>query len=144
MHFSSSVEAIVNEKNELFNAISIYVPMSLAAANIVDFDPDWVSADKPAVMTCVLDNYNKVMKGKLLDQWQDVFRQDTNTEVILYVIVFLDDESTASMWDIDDVSIKFQPLTNAFNKLFFISYTKVLFDGNYSAGSPDINKQYML
>jgi hypothetical protein len=131
MHFASSVEVIVNEKNELFNAVSIYVPMSQAAANIADFDPAWVTADKPAVMTCVLDNYKKVMKGKLLDQWMNVFRQDTNTSVILYLIVFLDDSSTVGMWEIDDVSIKFGPLTRAFEKLFFISYVKVLFDENY-------------
>jgi hypothetical protein len=128
MKFASSVDVIVDEKNELFNAISIYVPMSLAAGNIVDFDPAWVSANKPAVFTCVLDNYKKVMKGKLLDQWQDAYRQDTNVSCVLYVIVFLDDESTVGMWEIDDASIKFSPLTEAFNKLFYISYVKVLFD----------------
>jgi hypothetical protein len=135
MHFSSSVDVIVDENNELFNAVSIYVPMSLAGANIVDFSPAWVSAEKPAVFTCALDNYKKIMKGALLDQWADAFRQDTNTSLILYVIVFLDDESTAGMWKIDDVSIKFAPITNAFNKLFFISYVKTLFDGSY-AGKP--------
>ena len=131
MNFASTVDVNVDEKNELFNAISIYVPMSLAAANIVDFDPAWVAAEKPAVIQCTLDNYKKYMKGKLLDQWQDVFRQDTNFDVILYLIVFLDDESTAGMWDIDDISIKFAPITEAFNKLYFISYVKTLFDGTY-------------
>jgi hypothetical protein len=137
MHFSSSVEVIIDEKNELFHAISIYVPMSLAPANIADFNPTWVSAEKPAVFTCVLDNYKEIMKGKLLDQWADAFRQDTNTSLILYVIVFLDDASTANMWEIDDVSIKFAPITSAFNKLFFISYVKTLFDETY-AGKPVI------
>jgi hypothetical protein len=137
MHFSSSVEVVVDEKNELFNAVSIYVPMSLAAANIVDFDPAWVSAEKPAVFTCVLDNYKDIMKGKLLDQWADAFRQDTNTSLVLYVIVFLDGDSTADMWEIDDVSIKFAPVTSAFDKLFFISYVKTLFDENY-AGKPTL------
>jgi len=131
MRFSSSVEVTVDEKNELFNAISIYIPASLAAANILDFENDWVTADKPAVFTCVLDNYKEIMKGKLLDQWQDVFRMDTNPSVILYLIVFKDDSSTDTMWEIDDVSIKFKPLTSAFNALFFISYTKVMFDENY-------------
>jgi len=131
MHFSSSVEVIVDEKNELFNAISIYVPASLAAGNIIDFDPAWVTAEKPAVFTCVVDNYKEIMKGKLLDQWQDVFRQDTNSSVILYLIVFQDDSTTVGMWDIDDVSIKFKPLTEAFNKLYFISFVKVLFDETY-------------
>jgi hypothetical protein len=135
MHFSSSVEAIVDEKNELFNAISIYVPMSLAAANIVDFDPALVSAERPAVFTCVVGNYKENMKGKLLDQWADAFRQDTNTSLILYVIVFLDGAGTADMWELDDVSIKFAPITNAFGKLFFISFVKTLFDESY-AGKP--------
>jgi hypothetical protein len=137
MHFSSSVDVIIDEKNELFHAISIYVPMSLAQASIVDFDPAWVSEEKPAVFTCVLDNYKEIMKGKLLDQWADAFRQDTNSSLILYVIVFLDGESTAGMWEIDDVSIKFAPITNAFGKLFFISYVKTLFDESY-AGKPTI------
>jgi hypothetical protein len=137
MHFASSVEVIVNEKNELFNAVSIYVPLSQAAANIADFDSAWVTTDKPAVMTCVLDNYKKIMKGKLLDQWMNVFRQDTNTAVILYLIVFADGDDTVGMWEIDDVSIKFAPVTNAFNKLFFISYVKTLFDETY-AGKPVI------
>jgi hypothetical protein len=137
MHFSSSVDVIIDEKNELFHAISIYVPMSLAQANIADFDPAWVSADKPAVFTCVLGNYKEIMKGKLLDQWADAFRQDTNTSLILYVIVFLDGTGTAGMWEIDDVSIKFAPITSAFNKLFFISYVKTLFDETY-AGKPVI------
>jgi len=138
MHFSSSVEVIVDEKNELFNAISIYVPASLAAANIIDFDPAWVTAEKPAVFTCVLDNYKEIMTGKLLDQWQDVFRQDTNPSVILYLIVFQDDGSTQKMWEIDDISIKFKPLTEAFNKLYFISYVKVLFDETYD-GRPTLS-----
>ena len=107
MKFSSTVGVAVDEKNELFNAISIYMPLSLAAANIVDFNPEWVSAEKPAIFTCVLDNYKKTMKGKLLDQWQDVFRQDTNASVILYVIVFLDGEGTEDMWEIGDASIGF-------------------------------------
>ena len=135
MHFASSVEVIVDEKNELFNAVSIYVPTSLAAANIVDWDPMWASADKPAVFTCVLNNYKEIMQGKLLDQWQDVFRMDTNVSVILYLIVFQDDASTASMWETDDASIKFKPLTEAFNKLFYVSYFKVLFDEGYD-GKP--------
>jgi hypothetical protein len=75
------------------------------------------------------------MKGKLLDQWADAFRQDTNVSLILYVIVFLDGTGTADMWDIEDVSIRFRPLTEAFNKLFFVSFFKTLFDTDYT-GKP--------
>jgi hypothetical protein len=137
MHFSSTVDVTVDEKNELFHAVSIYVPMSLAKANIVDFDTAWVSVEKPAVFTCVVDNYKEIMKGKLLDQWADAFRQDTNASLILYVIVFLDGAGTADMWEIDDASVKFAPITGAFNKLFFISYVKTLFDEEYD-GKPVI------
>jgi hypothetical protein len=135
MHFSSSVDVQINEKNELFNAVSIYVPASLAAANIVDFNSAWVSAEKPAVLTCDVNNYKTIMKGPLLDQWLNVFRQDTNIDAILYLIVFLDDESTVGMWEIDDVSIKFEPLTKAFGKLYFVSFIKMLFDP-YHDGRP--------
>jgi hypothetical protein len=135
MNFSSTVDTVVNEKNELFNAISIYIPSSLADANIIDFDPDWVRAEKPAVFTCALDNYKTIMKGKLLDQWMDVFRQDTNADVVLYLIVFLDDGDTIGDWEIEDIAIKFAPLTTAFEKLFYISFIKTLFDETYD-GSP--------
>jgi hypothetical protein len=131
MNFASTVDVILEGKNELFNYISIYVPMSLAEGNILDFDPAWVTADKPAIISCSLENYKKYMTGKLLDQWQDVFRQDSNFDVILYLIVFLDDESTVGMWDIDDISIKFKPITNAFNGTYFISYFKTMFDPTY-------------
>jgi hypothetical protein len=135
MNFASSVDVVIDEKNELFNAVSVYMPSTFAAANIVDFDPAWVSAEKPAVFTCTLDNYKTIMKGKLLDQWADVYRQDTNVDVIVYVIVFLDEASTVGLWETDDVSIKYAPLTDAFEKLFFISFMKTLFDENYD-GSP--------
>jgi len=136
MNFSSSVDVVVDEKNELFNAISIYVPASLAPANIVDFNPAWVTAKRPAVFTCVVNSYKDIMKGRLLDQYQDVFRQDTNVSVILYVIVF-DDTDYEGAWKIDDISIAFEPLTEAFTKLSFISYVKVLFDETYD-GKPVI------
>jgi hypothetical protein len=128
MHFASSVEVVTSVTNELFNAISLYVPMSQAAANIVDFDPAVVSAERPGVFTCVLDNYKKIMKGKLLDQWMDVFRQDTNVAVIVYLIVFLDDASTTGMWEITQSSISFAPVTKAFEALYPISFIKMLFD----------------
>jgi len=43
------------------------------------------------------------------------------------------------MWEIDDVSIKFKPLTDAFNALFHISYIKVLFDENYDGRSVQVS-----
>jgi hypothetical protein len=131
MQFLSEVSVENSSTNELFNAISIYVPMSKAVGNIIGFDDQLVAVDKPAVYTCVVENYASIMTGALLDQWQDVFRQDTNNSVILYLIVFLDGTGTSSFWEITPTTIKFTPLTNAFNKLYFISYFKVLFDELY-------------
>jgi hypothetical protein len=137
MNFASSVDVVENENNELFNAVSLYVPLSLAANNIVDFDPDWVTRDIPAVMTCTVENYAKIMKGPMLSQWTAAFRQDTNTALVVYLIVFLDDATTTNDWEIDESSIVFKPLSNAFEKLFFISYIKMMFDEDYD-GSPHV------
>jgi hypothetical protein len=141
MNFASTADVVVNNSSsELFNAISVYVPSSLAEANIVDWDPSFVSAELPAVFTCVVDNYATIMKGVLLDQWANVFRQDTNTAVTVFVIVFADDSGTDGLWEIDSVSIKFAPLTKAFNMLHNISFIKVMFDethdGAGALGSP--------
>jgi hypothetical protein len=135
MHFASSVGVTVNVREEPFNAVSIYMPLSQAAANIVDFESALVSAEKPALYVCDVQNYRDALKGKLLDQWQAAFRGDTNVDLVLYVIVFLDDDSTVDMWEIDDVSITFKPLTTAFRKLYFVSQFKMLFDATY-AGTP--------
>jgi hypothetical protein len=137
MHFSSSVSVVINTKEEPFDAVSVYVPLSLAAANIIDFDSSVVSAEKPALFVCDVQNYKEALKGKLLDQWQAAFRDDTNTDLVLFVIVFLDGAGTADMWEIDDVSIAFQPLSAAFRKLFFVSQFKTMFDPNY-AGTPSL------
>jgi hypothetical protein len=135
--FSSSVDVVESENNELFNAFSVYVPLSLAAGNIVDFDPAWVTKELPAVMTCVADNYAKIMRGRLFEQWDPAFRQGSNVSLTVYLVVFLDDDSTAGDWSVDDVSIGFAPLTSAFDKLSPISYVKMMFDEDYD-GSPAI------
>jgi hypothetical protein len=132
MHFSSSVSVVTSTKEEPFDAVSVYVPLSLAGASIIDFDASVVSAEKPALFVCDVQNYKEALKGKLLDQWQAAFRDDTNTDLVLYVIVFLDGAGTESMWEIDDVSISFEPLSAAFRKLFFVSQFKTVFDPDYS------------
>jgi hypothetical protein len=137
MKFSSSVDVENSENNELFNAISVYVPLSLAANNLVDFDPAWVTKELPAVMTCVSDNYAKIMRGRLFEQWDPAFLQGSNTSLTVYLIVFSDDESTVGDWSVDDVSIRFEPLSAAFEKLSFISYVKMMFDED-NDGSPAV------
>jgi hypothetical protein len=134
MHFSSSVEVVVNEQNELFNAVSLYVPKSFAYANLVGWEDlaDEVTADKPVVLTADVSNYKKIMQGMMLDQWINAFNQDTNVALLVYIIVF--DDKQAS-WSIGPKSIEYVPLTNAFQKLYFISYVKMLFDETYD-GKP--------
>jgi hypothetical protein len=135
MKFSSSVDVANSENNELFNAVSVYVPLSLAERNIVEFNPAWVTKELPAVMTCVADNYAKIMQGSLLNQWDPAFRRGSNVSLAVYLIVFADDESTAGDWSVDDVSIRFKPLSEAFEKLFFVSFIKMMFDEDHD-GSP--------
>jgi hypothetical protein len=131
MRFSSSVDVEDVENSELFNAFSVYVPLSLAAGNIADFDASWVTKELPAVMTCEAENYARIMRGRLLEQWDPAFRQGSNMSLVVYLIVFLDDETTAGDWAIDDVSIEFAPLSAAFERLSFISHVKMMFDEDY-------------
>jgi hypothetical protein len=135
--FLSSVETIRTEEDDVFNSISLYVPSTFAEENIVDYDPAWVTAQRPLVLQLDVHNYKANIKGRLLDQWEELFRQDTNISVVLFVIVFLCDQSTVGDWEIDDVSIKFAPLTWAFGELFHISWFKFMFDPFYD-GRPNI------
>jgi hypothetical protein len=131
MRFSSSVEVVINEKNELFNTISLYVPKAYALGNIVGWEDlaAEVTATKPVVLTVDVTNYAKIMKGSMLDQWIDAFNQDTNIDMLVYIIVF--DDSQTGSWVIGAKSIDYAPLTSAFTKLYSISYVKMLFDEHY-------------
>jgi hypothetical protein len=131
MHFSSSVDVVINEKNELFNAVSLYVPKKYANGNVVGWEElaDELTATKPVVLTADVTNYAKVMKGSMLDQWTAAFNQDSNVDLIVYVIVF--DDAQAGSWETLTKSITYGPLTAAFEKLYFVSYVKMLFDEKY-------------
>lgn len=135
MRFSSSVEAVATEKNELFNALSLYVPKAMAPSNIrgwVDQDLDAeVTATTPVVITVDVTNYASVMEGVMLDQFTDAFRQDSNIDLVIYIIVFDDSGSFV----VGSRSITYAPLTAAFEKLFFISYVKMLFDLEYDGST---------
>jgi hypothetical protein len=133
--FLSSIKTVRTEEDNVFNSISIYVPSMFAADTIVDFDPAWVTSQRPLVLKLDATNYRKNIKGSLLSQWEDIFIQDTNVHVVLFVVVFLCDGTTANEWGIDDTSIAFGPLTRAFGELFHISWFKVLFDPSYD-GKP--------
>jgi len=136
MKFRSVTSVVVNNSNELFNAMSIYVPKRFAAVNIVDWSDSYVTANRPAVLTAVVDNYTKIIKGDLLTQWQPIFRDDSNSDVILYIIVF--DDTQSDQWEITDSTIEYGPLSKAFQALYAFSYFKFLYDPTFDGSPVDI------
>ena len=64
----------------------------------------------------------------MLSQWLPVFNDGTNSAVTLYIIVF-DDTSFAPT--VTANALTWQPLTKAFNELYFISFFKTLFSEHY-------------
>ncbi len=131
LRFSSVVTVTNVDNSDLFNAISVYMPRSFAAANIVGFDPAVVTASVPALLAVTVDNYKTELKGDLLSQLTPIFRDDTNSDVTIFVIVFFDTDTTPSYWERGAKYITFSPLTTAFEGLFFLSYLKLLFDPTY-------------
>lgn len=131
LKFSSVVSVESIDSSDLFNSVSIYMPSSFAAANIVDFDPSVVTKDSPALLAVTVDNYKDELKGDLLAQVSPIFRDDTNFEATVYVIVFLDKDDVTTMWEFGEKYIAFEPLTSAFQALYFLSYFKILFDPTY-------------
>lgn len=138
MKFRSTLKTEENVSNNLFNAVSIYVPKTLATKNLAtgSFTPDGISADKYAVIPVTVDNYKRVFKegSALLYQWLPVFNDDTNNAVTLYVIIF-DDNSFAPTLTAN--SISWAPLTKAFNELYFISFFKTMFSEHYDGSKAD-------
>lgn len=133
MKFRSSLKTEENVKNNLFNAISIYMPKSLAEANLAEesYDPTLVTPEKYAVIQVTADNYKDVLKtgGVLLSQWLPVFNDGANFNVTLYVVVFDDDGFSP---EVTATAITWNPLTKAFNELFFISFFKTMFSEHYN------------
>jgi hypothetical protein len=132
MRFRSRLAETEGVAEELFNAISIYVPKSLASGNLASdsYDPSAVTADSYAVITVTVDNYKEVLAegSALLSQWLPVFNDGTNFAVKLYVVVF-DDTGFAPTATAGALS--WTPLTKAFNELYFISLFKTMFSEHY-------------
>ncbi len=130
--FRSRLQATEGVPEDLFNAISIYMPKSLALANLsVDsYDPSAVDAEHYAVIAVTVDNYASVLAegSVLLSQWLPVFNDGTNFNVKLYIVVFDDTNFTPSL---SAGAITWSPLTKAFNELYFISLFKVMFSEHY-------------
>lgn len=134
MKFRSSLASTEEIELNIFNAISIYVPKSLALANISadSYDEDTVTVDSYAVITVTVDNYAKVLTegGDLLSQWLPVFNDGTNGSVTLYLIVF-DDTDFEPV--VTATGITWSPLSKAFDDLYFISCFKTLFSTSYDS-----------
>jgi hypothetical protein len=132
MRFRSRLAETEGVAEDLFNTISIYVPKSLAQAQLSAeaYDPTAVTADNYAVIQVTVDNYKDVLvtEGALLTQWLPVFNDGTNFAVKLYVIVFDDTRFTPTL---TAGAITWTPLTKAFNELYFISLFKTMFSEHY-------------
>ena len=132
MKFRSRLAETEGVAEDLFNAISIYVPKSLAEGNLASasYDPTAVTADNYAVIAVTVDNYKDVLAegGALLSQWLPVFNDGTNFAVTLYVIVF-DDTGFAPTATAG--ALAWSPLSKAFNELYFISLFKTMFSEHY-------------
>lgn len=133
MKFRTAFAANEDVSENLFNALSIYIPKSLAKAQFAEnaYDGDKVDADNYAVITVTVDNYAKVFAstGELYAQWLPVFNDGTNMDVTIYCIVF-DDTNFAPV--AGAAGLDWKPLTKAFQDLYFISYFKFMFDLDYS------------
>lgn len=136
MLFRSSVDVAEVLSNEPFHCLSVYIPSNIAPAVIQGYENDVVqlTKTKPLVYSCDVQNYADIMTGELLTQMQPIFRDDSNTEVTIYLIVFYCD-GLAGDWEVSASTIEYAPLTAAFEKLYFVSYLKMLFDPNMN-GSP--------
>lgn len=132
MKFRSSLATEENISENLFDALSIYLPKSLASNNLADgsFDPAEITADKYAVVTVTVDNYKEELKdtGSLLSQWLPVFNDGANSAVTLYIIIF---DDTGFAPTVGDKAIAWSPLSKAFNELYFISFFKTMFSEHY-------------
>lgn len=145
MRFRSTLSAEAQAQDiNIFNAVSIFVPKSLASANLesASYDPSAIDADKYGVITVTVDNYKSIFKstGNLYSQWLPVFNGDTNFNVTLYVIIF---DDTGFSPTLGASAISWAPLTKAFNELYFISFFKTMFADDYktmldvTSGTPD-------
>lgn len=131
MKFRSSLASTEEISENLFEAISIYVPKSKAENNLVSgsYNPEEITATKYAVIPVTVDNYNDVLADSLLNQWTSVFNNGANLSVTLYIIIFDDTSFTPT---IGTTSISWSPLTKAFKELYFISFFKTMFSDSYN------------
>lgn len=138
MRFRSSLAETEGVALNIFNAVSIYLPKSLASANLspTSYTASAVTAENYAVIPVTADNYVDVLAegSNLLSQWLAIFNDGTNFSVTLYVIVFDDTGFTPTL---NAGAITWAPLSKAFNELYFISVFKTMFSEHYDGTSSD-------
>ena len=136
MKFRSSLASTEEIDENLFNAISIYIPKSLASAQFEAdaYDADAVTADESAVIAVTADNYRNVFKstGSLYSQWLPIWNDGANLSVTLYCIIF---DDTGFAPTVGAGAVEWLPLKKAFDELYFISYFKCLFSEHYDGTS---------
>ena len=131
MQFRSTIQATEDVSTEIFNAISVYIPARLASSNIVDYY-ETPTESTPIVITVTADNYSSKLQGQLLRQWGPVFKDGSNFDITMYLIVFADSDVVLGPDDVEYKStITHAALTNAFNNLYHISYFKTMFASVY-------------
>lgn len=132
MQFRTLFKVTEDINEDLFNAISIYMPKSLAAANLISgtYDPTAIDATHYGVVTVTTDNYRRILEetGSLMTQWLPVFNDGTNFDVTLYIVIF---DDTGFSVTTGAASITWAPLSKAFNELYFISFFKTMFSEHY-------------
>lgn len=132
MKFRSTLKTEEDVTENLFNAVSVYVPKSLASANLASgsYTPSEVTPAKYAVIPVTVDNYASVFAegSEMLSQWLPVFNDGTNGDITLYLIIF-DDENFAPT--VTAKGIVWEPLSKAFKELYFISFFKTMFSEHY-------------
>lgn len=135
IRFRSGILATQDSTTDLFNAFSIYVPSNIAVDNLVAVDITGIET-QAVVQTATYDNYRSIMKGDLLLQWAPIFNQDTNIDVILYIVVFyvpdgLGVDVFADYLTVTESEIDYAPLSAAFEQLYFISFFKTIFSPTF-------------
>ena len=137
LQFSSVVDVQNISNNDLFNALSIYMPLSFAESNLVGFAAA-VEPNAPALIALTVDNYQTEATGALFSQILPLFADGTNSDLTIYVIVFYDTDGAPTMWVKGIDYITFEPLTFAFQQLYFLSFMKTLFDPDYDGSAVTI------
>ena len=145
IQFKSGITAVTDNVTDLFNAISVYVPSTLATANVADVVLTTI-ATTPIVKEVTLVNYKTVLKGDLLAQYSHIFNDDTNVDVILYIIIFHvpaspEVEVFEDFLTVTATTIDYAPLTVAFNKLYSLSFFKTMFSPSYTGATGTYDDQ---